>query len=132
MRYHAYSSDHVPSFPVLELGLGAPEAEATLGPVEALIDTGADATLIPVAYLEQIGAEEVDRASMHSQWRERRIASIYSVAMEVDGHQFSAMWVVGDEWGDEIVLGRSVLNRLRLLLDGPVWIDRCAGIGCLI
>jgi hypothetical protein len=27
--------------------------------------------------------------------------------------------VVGDEQGEEIVLGRNVLNRLRLLLDGP-------------
>jgi len=28
--------------------------------------------------------------------------------------------VVGDEQGNEIVLGRNVLNKLRLLLNGPV------------
>jgi hypothetical protein len=33
--------------------------------------------------------------------------------------QLSAVWVVGDELGNEVVLGRNVLNRLRLLLDGP-------------
>jgi hypothetical protein len=27
--------------------------------------------------------------------------------------------VVGDDLGNEILLGRDVLNRLRLLLDGP-------------
>jgi hypothetical protein len=31
----------------------------------------------------------------------------------------SGIHVVGDELGDETVLGRNVLNRLRLLLDGP-------------
>jgi hypothetical protein len=30
-----------------------------------------------------------------------------------------AVKVVGDERGDEIILGRNVLNGLRLLLDGP-------------
>lgn len=29
------------------------------------------------------------------------------------------VYVVGDDLGEEIVLGRDVLNRLRLLLDGP-------------
>ncbi len=27
--------------------------------------------------------------------------------------------VVGDEVGDEVILGRDVLNKLKLLLDGP-------------
>jgi hypothetical protein len=34
-------------------------------------------------------------------------------------YRFAAIQVVGDEVGDEIILGRNVLNRLRLLLDGP-------------
>jgi len=119
MSYHLYSSDYYPPFPVAEIRLGAPGKEAFLGPLEALIDTGADATLIPLAYLNQVNAEEVDRAGMRSQWGERRVVSIYSVTLEVDNHRFPAMWVVGDELGNEIVLGRNVLNRLRLLLDGP-------------
>jgi len=31
----------------------------------------------------------------------------------------SGVYVVGDELGDETVLGRNVFSRLRLLLDGP-------------
>lgn len=119
MSYHLYSDDYYPPFPVTEIKLGASGEETILGPLEALIDTGADATLIPLMYLNQVNAEEVDRAGMRSQWGERRVVSIYSVALEVNTHHFSAMWVVGDELGNEIVLGRNVLNRLRLLLDGP-------------
>jgi len=29
------------------------------------------------------------------------------------------VFVVGDELGSEIVLGRNVVNKLRVLLDGP-------------
>jgi hypothetical protein len=38
----------------------------------------------------------------------------------LDGLRLADVFVVGDEQGDETVLGRNVLNRLRLLLDGPV------------
>lgn len=34
-------------------------------------------------------------------------------------YHFAAIRVVGDEIGDEVILGHNVLNRLRLLLDGP-------------
>jgi predicted aspartyl protease len=119
MSYHPYSNAFFPSAPVVEIRLGAPGAEVTFGPIEALVDTGADATLIPMSHLNQVSARKVDQANVRSYWRERRSVSIYSVALEVDGHRFSAMWAVGDELGSEVVLGRNVLNRLRLLLDGP-------------
>jgi predicted aspartyl protease len=119
MSSHPYSNAYSPAAPVMEIRFGAPGAEITLGPIEALVDTGADATLIPMSYLNQVNARKVDQASMRSHWGEHRSVSIYSVALEVDSHHFSAMWVVGDELGNEVVLGRNVLNRLRLLLDGP-------------
>jgi predicted aspartyl protease len=119
VSHYPYSDDYFPAAPVLGVRLGAPGTEFTLGPIEALVDTGADATLIPVSYLNQVGARKVDRANVRGHWGERRSVSIHSVALEVDGQRFSAMWVVGDELGNEVVLGRNVLNRLRLLLDGP-------------
>jgi len=40
-------------------------------------------------------------------------------SLEIEDIRLPAVEVVGDEQGEEIVLGRNVLNRLRLLLDGP-------------
>jgi hypothetical protein len=71
MTYYTYNDSYTPPFPILDISLGTPGAEATLGPLEALIDTGADATLIPTMYLEQVYAEEVDRANVRGQWGER-------------------------------------------------------------
>jgi hypothetical protein len=42
------------------------------------------------------------------------------VDLRVGDFTMPGMYVVGDELGNEAVLGRNVLNRLRLLLDGPV------------
>ena len=119
MSHYPYSNEHSPSAPVLEITLGAPGTPPTLGPLEAFVDTGADATLIPMRYLRRIEARKVDQAALRSQWGEHRLVSLYAVAVEIGRHRFAAAWVVGDEIGDEVVLGRNVLNRLRLLLDGP-------------
>ena len=35
--------------------------------------------------------------------------------------------VVGDPFGNEIVVGRDILNRLRILLDGPARITEVQG-----
>ena len=34
------------------------------------------------------------------------------------------LYAVGDDVGQEVVLGRDVLNRLRLLLDGPAQVTQ--------
>ena len=47
------------------------------------------------------------------------MVNLYLVDIEVGELTLPGMWVVGDEWGSEVVLGRNALNRLRLLLDGP-------------
>ena len=119
MSYYPYSSKYYPAIPTLELYLGRPGEEPELGPSEAIVDTGADGTLIPIAYLRQIKARLVDQGIVRSHWGEQRAVPVYSVAMKMKEHRFAAIWVVGDDQGDEIILGRNVLNRLRLLLDGP-------------
>ncbi len=69
--------------------------------------------------IRKVGAEKVDQAALRSQWGEHRAVTLYAVALEINQYHFSAVRVVGDEIGNEVILGRNALNRLRLLLDGP-------------
>jgi hypothetical protein len=46
--------------------------------------------------------------------------TLYAVALEINQYHFDFIQVIGDDIGEEIILGRDVLNCLRLLLDGPV------------
>ena len=43
---------------------------------------------------------------------------MYMIDVQIDDRTLPGIWVVGDEVGDEIVLGRNVINKMRLLLDG--------------
>lgn len=114
----AYLNQYFPPFPGLPIRLGFPEESLSLGPIDALIDSGADGTLVPQVLLDELGAPLVDQIRVRSQWGEARLAGLYTVDLGIANIRLPAIEVVGDP-GAEIILGRDVLNRLRLMLDGP-------------
>ena len=114
-----YLDTYYPPMPVLEIRLGYPGESLTQGPLVTIIDTGADGTLIPQSLLDQVGAPFVDDVRVRSHRGECRNMQIFTVDIGVGVLRLLAVEVVGDDRGEEIVLGRNVLNRLRLLLDGP-------------
>jgi hypothetical protein len=56
---------------------------------------------------------------MRSQWGERRQVLLYLVDVKIGEITLPGIEVVGDDQTNEVVLGRDVLNRLRVLLNGP-------------
>jgi len=93
------------------------------------VDTGADATIVPIRYLRRIGARRAFEAGPRSQWGEGRTVFLYLVDLMIGELTLSGIYVVGDELGDETVLSRNVLNPLRLLLDGPHEVMTLLGAG---
>ncbi len=75
--------------------------------------------LMTLLNLEQIGARRVFETGLRSQWGERRTVFLYLVNLQIGTLELTGVYVVGDELGKEFILGRNVLNELRLLLDGP-------------
>ena len=59
-EYDRWSFD--PPMPVLDIGLSRPGGQTFSAAVAAVIDTGADGTLIPIDLLDLIDAPQVDRA----------------------------------------------------------------------
>jgi predicted aspartyl protease len=118
MHEFPYDITYDPALPICDIAL---TAKSTGQRVEltAIIDTGADGTIIPIEYLQQIGARRAFEAGLRSQWGERRAVFLYLVDLQIGELTLPGIYVVGDELGEEIVLGRNVLNQLRLLLDGP-------------
>jgi predicted aspartyl protease len=117
----AYSRDYWPPAPVLPVALAPPDEAPRFGAIPALIDTGADGTFVPTQLIERLGimAKHITNVRAHMGGTSYR-AAVYSVDLLIaDTLRFPAMDVVGDDWGDQIILGRNVLNRLQLYLDGP-------------
>ncbi len=117
---YPYLENYPRPIPALEIRLGYPEESLRYGPIMAIVDTGADGTLLPQRWLNEINAPLVDEVSLRSHWGESRIARVYSVDLGIGELRLPGVEVVGDELGDEALLGRNVLNRLKLLLDGPL------------
>lgn len=119
MSFFEYSAAYQPAMPVCQIRLGPAGGTTETEPLEALIDTGADLTIVPTRVLREIGAKRVSRGQARSVWGDTRSVDVFAVALSVGNLRLRALRVVGDDHGDEIILGRTVLNRLRITLDGP-------------
>ncbi len=118
MNKFPYDTTYNPALPVCDVTLTAKPTGQQVK-LTAIVDTGADATIIPIQYLQQIGARRAIEVGLRSQWGERRAVFLYLVDLQISEITLPGIYVVGDELGAEAVLGRNVLNRLQILLDGP-------------
>jgi len=114
-----YSPNYFPPAPVIEITLITAAESLRVGPLPALVDTGADGTIIPINYLDEIQAPSTVEMFIRSQWRERYRVMLYLVDIQIGNLTLPGIEVVGDELSNELVLGRDVLNRLQVMLDGP-------------
>jgi predicted aspartyl protease len=105
--------------PTIEIGLAYPGEAPLFGPMSAIVDTAADGTLVPTDVLARFQLVESDRTWIRSQWGEYRSALVYVLDLHIGSLLLPAVRIVEDDRGKEIILGRDVLNKLRILLDGP-------------
>lgn len=116
----AYSKFYTPPAPVLTISLAGLDESALFENQTAFIDTGADGTFIPTAFLEKLGAPVIYNTNVRSYLGERlRRVSIHQIDILVDKIRLPGVEVISDDWNNEIILGRNVLNKLHIELDGP-------------
>ena len=121
MNTAAYSQGYFPPAPVLPVSVAVADRSARQGSWLALVDTGADGTFVPTEILEKLEAPVVYMTNVRSHLGERlHRVPVHRVDIVLfDSLRLPDIEVVGDDWGDCIIVGRNVLNRLRLNLDGP-------------
>lgn len=118
---HIYPHNQVytPPIPALQITLQSPNGEA-IERLVAVLDTGADITLVSLNLLEKINAPEQDEVRLRSHWGDYIGLTTYLVEIRFGMEILPAIEVVGDlHTRNEILLGRDVLNKLQLLIDGP-------------
>ncbi|MBI3537186.1 MAG: retroviral-like aspartic protease family protein [Chloroflexi bacterium] len=114
-----YDTSFIPPAPFLEIQLGAPDAAFAIGPVRAFVDTGADVSIVPLRYLEPLYLQADNRKFLRSSWGERRLVDVYFLDVAVGNRRLPLVEIIADERGDEMILGRNLLNKLMLILNGP-------------
>ncbi len=118
MNFH-YSRNYFPPAPTIDVIFITAADFLQTRPLTALVDSGADATLVPIGYLEEIHAPPTVEMIARSQWGEQRRVMLYLADVRIGNLTLPGIEVIGDESADEVVLGRDVLNRLHVALNGP-------------
>lgn len=108
-----------PAMPILDVGISRPGAPTPAVFVEAIIDTGADGTMIPIHLLKAIGVPTVGSAFIRGITGDRQPVEFYVVTLHLSDLQVYAVQAAGLMEGDTAILGRDVINQLNLALLGP-------------
>jgi len=113
------TTDYYPPIPILSVLFGYGDRRPWLGPYDAVIDTGADATIVPEEIPLRLRAVPLNPVNLVTQWGEGHPAVAYMMNVIIGDIHLSGIVVAGDPATQEIILGRNLLNRLALLLDAP-------------
>jgi hypothetical protein len=115
----AYDDDRfVPAAPIARVNLQDPDSGKLIADVPMLIDSGADATLLPRSVVASLGlkgtGERYQLVAFDVTTNESE--AVRAVLVFLNKTFRGRILQVESEVG---VIGRNVLNRVRLLLDGP-------------
>ncbi len=112
-----YNFDHIPSAPFAEIEVSTLRSSQSLY-LNAFIDSGADGSMLPKHLLNQLKAPRVDTRVLRTVTGIRTQVSLYRVAIRLGPYRMENVRVVGIDSTSEVILGRDVLNRLIVTLNG--------------
>ena len=110
-----YSADYEPPCPVLALRLTSPRGGAGVA-LAAVVDTGADITLIPEPVARALELPVTSQIRLAGVTGAAEGADVCAAALDLAG---KSLLVEVAAFGEETIVGRDVLKRFVLQLDGP-------------
>ena len=114
-----YDPSYEPLMPVATVTLIHPNQSNNLIEVTALVDSGADGTLLPIAILNQINAPLIGDGYMRGVLGTSEPVDICLVQMQIGPHYVGGIRAAGMPDGSEaIIVGRDVLNHFVVTLNG--------------
>lgn len=118
MQYSAdYDSRFDPAMPMVELIISSSNPNTTIIR-SALVDSGADATLISQADLQRLGADLIGWGRMVGVSGISQRVPIYAVQLSIGQIDLGTVRVLGYRITDNPIVGRNVLNQLIVTLNG--------------
>ncbi|MFN8490646.1 MAG: hypothetical protein U0350_23855 [Caldilineaceae bacterium] len=116
MYSHDYSFIYNPAMPTVELEIGLARGRVRVT-LPAIIDSGADATMVPLRYLRQIRALPIERKQLRGILGATRPVQMYNIFVQLGEYGLFTR-VAGSESNDEPIVGRDVLNQFIVTLNG--------------
>lgn len=117
MQLFDYNHSYDPPAPFVKIVIDGRTGKTTEA-IWAFVDSGADTTIVPRSLLTKLKARPRQQATIRSHWGEGRVVGLYLVDIRIGDIEVFAVEVVGDPKSEEIILGRNLLNQLKVVLDG--------------
>jgi clan AA aspartic protease len=111
-----YSFEYSPPAPSLIVKLTKPLSDRSLE-IQAKLDTGADMTILPQDAIDELGLIPSSYVYVQSFDGRRVLRYTYLVNISFQNFEYKMIEVIGVKRRDAL-LGRDILNRLKIILDG--------------
>ncbi len=115
---YSYSGPH-PAAPFVLLNVFGTTDENTVKNLPALADTGADISVLPIAVLETVRAVRIGDIPIKGFDNRPSKLTLYSIRLQIRDLPVLEVEVVGSDTVTHAIVGRDVLNRYDIRLDGP-------------
>jgi predicted aspartyl protease len=113
-----YSTEYDPPGPIVEFQVSKAGQQTPDVTLSALVDSGADATMLPITALQSIGARYVETRQMRGIVGLAYPVDLYLVSIRIGVHPMPAVRVIAGVAESEAIIGRDVLNHLVVTLNG--------------
>ncbi len=115
--FHYDTNNFNPPAPVLEVSLSSPISQEGIIKILALLDSGADITVIPQNIAQQLHLKYVDEISATGYNGITRKVFVYSAKIIFDNFGDFIIRVITSN-SEHALVGRDILNRLSVFLKG--------------
>ncbi len=110
-----YGTHYTPPAPVVPMRVGRPGARPTVL-LAALVDTGADISVLPRGVPAHLALPIVGRLTVEGIGGPPRPVPVYAAEVAIEAYRVVLRVI---SLGTTTLLGRGLLNRLMIHLDGP-------------
>ena len=115
---HDYDSSYHPAMPVIEIHIQRRAGQPSLS-LTAIVDSGADATMIPKYHLNHLNVRKGQTKWLAGAAGGRYEVDMYTLAVKIGDQPIQQLDVVGTERRDEVIVGRDLLNQYVVTLNAP-------------
>lgn len=116
---YEYDNSYEPAAPAVVIGLSPSGGDVPRQQLVALVDSGADASMLPTDVLTAAGARIIEQRQMRGVVGSAVTVNLYLTAVHIGNHTIHGIRAVGIAAGGEAIIGRDVLNQLEIILNGP-------------
>ena len=113
---HDYDSSYHPAMPIIEIQIRRRAGQPPLT-LKAVVDSGADATMIPLRYLRQLRVRKGQTKWLCGTAGGRYEVDMYALAVRIGQQPARYLDVIGTENRDEVIVGRDFLNQYVVTLN---------------